>query len=105
MCHPRRCSHNNPAPSPRSPRSSQPTRLGRRQSGFRYCSAKGGHDLPAQLELTETLLDKYCELGGEITLRTYPDIDHEGVIDAGADDILEYITARYDHLPAADDCP
>ena len=67
--------------------------------------AQGSDDLPVQVELTGMLLSQYCALGGEITSRVYAGADHQGVLDAGADDVLQYITDRYDHLPPAVDCP
>jgi len=51
------------------------------------------------------LLSQYCELGGQITHRVYPGADHEGVLDAGADDVLKYISDRYEQLVPTSDCP
>jgi hypothetical protein len=67
--------------------------------------AQGSDDLPVQVQVTGMLVSQYCALGGEITSRVYAGADHEGVLDAGADDILQYITDRYDHLTPAVDCP
>jgi len=67
--------------------------------------AQGSDDLPAQVELTGKLVSQYCALDGEITSRVYAGADHEGVLEAGAEDILEYITERYEHLTPATDCP
>ena len=67
--------------------------------------AQGADDLPVQVELTAMLLSQYCELGGQITSRVYPGADHEGVLDAGADDVLQYISDRYEHLAPTSDCP
>ena len=43
-------------------------------------------------------------LDTDITLRNYADADHTGVLDAAADDILEFITARYEHGPPPAGC-
>ena len=67
--------------------------------------AQGSEDLSAQVELTGKLVSQYCALNGEITSRVYAGADHEGVLEAGAEDILQYITDRYEHLPPAADCP
>jgi pimeloyl-ACP methyl ester carboxylesterase len=67
--------------------------------------AQGSDDLPVQVELTGMLVNQYCALGGEVTSRVYAGADHEGVLDAGADDVLQYITDRYDHVTPAVDCP
>ena len=67
--------------------------------------AQGSDDLPVQVELTGMLLSQYCALGGEITSRVYAGADHQGVLDAAADDVLQYITDRYDHVTPAVDCP
>ena len=36
--------------------------------------------------------------------RIYDGEDHDGVVDAAADDVLAFITARYSHDPATTDC-
>jgi pimeloyl-ACP methyl ester carboxylesterase len=55
----------------------------------------GVADQQVPVELSERLRAKYCALGGNVTRKTYPGKDHEGVIDASEKDVLAFLTARY----------
>ena len=61
-------------------------------------------DEQVPVDLSARLMAKYCALGATVMRRTYPGQDHVGVIDAANDDILAFISNRYDHRPATNTC-
>ena len=54
--------------------------------------------------LSERLAEKYCAAGATLARHVYPGQDHDGVIDAANDDVLAFLTARYEQEPALSDC-
>lgn len=64
----------------------------------------GDADQQVPVTLSDRLQDKYCALGVNVTKRTYNGVDHTGVIDAAAGDVLAFITARYEHGATVGDC-
>ena len=65
---------------------------------------QGDADQQVPVTLSDRLQDKYCALGVNVTKRTYNGVDHTGVIDAAAGDVLAFITARYEHGATVGDC-
>jgi predicted esterase len=65
----------------------------------------GTADEQVPVALSERLHTKYCDRGLTMTRKTYDGIDHDGVIDAAAEDLLTYIDSRYAHKQVATDCP
>lgn len=65
---------------------------------------QGGADLTVQVEITRVVGQKYCASGSDVTIRNYDGIDHDGVVDAAADDVLEFVTARFADEPPGNDC-
>ena len=65
---------------------------------------QGDADQQVPVTLSDRLQDKYCALGVNVTKRTYNGVDHTGVIDAAAGDVLAFITARYAHGATVGDC-
>lgn len=55
----------------------------------------GEADPAIPLDLTMNALEKGRRLGNDIVVRTYPDMDHEGVITASLADQLAWISARF----------
>src|SRR4051794_17671285 len=53
----------------------------------------GTADEQVPIVLTEQVLQKYCALGVHVTRHTYESVDHMGVLDAAADDVLAFISA------------
>jgi dienelactone hydrolase len=66
--------------------------------------AHGGNDEQIPVDISATLAAKYCRLGASVTRRTYPDIDHEGVVDAAGKDIISWMTARLEGQAATSTC-
>ena len=64
----------------------------------------GTADQQVPVALSKRLLAQYCALDVTVTRQTYEGQDHDGVIDAAADDALAFVAARYDHEPAVSDC-
>lgn len=67
--------------------------------------AQGLNDLPVQVEVSAHLVDLYCTLGADVSVRMYPNADHMGVFDVAAPDVLAFITASYQHGAPLNDCP
>ncbi len=65
----------------------------------------GDADQQVPPAISERIGARYCALGADLIRRTYPGQDHDEVIDAAADDVLAFVTARYDHDPAESECP
>ena len=63
----------------------------------------GDADQQVPVALSETLTATYCALGATVGRRVYPGQDHDGVIDAAADDAMTFITDRYDQLEDKED--
>ena len=61
-------------------------------------------DEQVPVDLSARLMAKYCALGATVIRRTYPGQDHTGVIEAANDDMLAFITHRYDHGDATNTC-
>ncbi len=66
--------------------------------------AVGDRDEQVPPTLSERLAEKYCASGAALTRHVYPGQDHDGVIDAANDDVLAFVTARYEQEPAPSDC-
>ena len=65
----------------------------------------GSADQQVPVALSERLYTKYCDRGVTMTSKTYDGVDHDGVIDAAANDLLAYIDALYAHEQVVTDCP
>ena len=66
--------------------------------------AHGDVDEQVPPVISERLRTAYCDLEVNVTRHTYADTDHDGVIDAAADDVLAFIEAVLDHKDIADGC-
>jgi alpha-beta hydrolase superfamily lysophospholipase len=64
----------------------------------------GAADQQVPPAISERLGARYCALGADLIRRTYPGQDHDEVIDAAAEDVLAFITARYHREPAESEC-
>ena len=64
----------------------------------------GNDDEQVPPTLSEQLGAKYCTNGATLTRHVYPGQDHDGIIDAANDDMLAFLTARYEQEPALSDC-
>ena len=64
----------------------------------------GDADTQVPPTLSERLRAKYCANGATLTRHVYPGQDHDGVVDASEDDMLSFLTARYQQEPALSDC-
>ena len=66
--------------------------------------AQGQQDQQIPLQVTVDLNATYCRLGATVTRRVYPGVDHDGVVDAAASDIMGWIADRYAGRPATSSC-
>ena len=82
---------------------SRRTRRDRQRSG---CRSSWVTELPTSRypRAVRRLAAKYCSLNVAVMQRIYDGEDHDGVVDAAADDVLAFISARYSHDPATTDC-
>ena len=64
----------------------------------------GAADAQVPPLLSEQTAAKYCAKGATVIRHVYPGQDHDGVIDASADDMLAFLTARYEQQPAPSGC-
>ena len=64
----------------------------------------GDADAQVPPTLSEQLGAKYCAESATLTRHVYPGQDHDGVIDAANDDMLAFLTSRYEQEPALSDC-
>lgn len=66
--------------------------------------AQGDRDEQIPPVVTAQLDAKYCGIGANVSRHLYAGASHDGVVDAANDDVLAWITARFDHEPATADC-
>lgn len=66
--------------------------------------AQGQRDQQIPLQVTADLDTSYCHLGAIVTRHVYPGVDHDGVLDAAASDVVSWIADRYANRPATSDC-
>ena len=66
--------------------------------------AQGTHDEQVPLEVTAELETDYCRLGANLSRHVYPNVDHNGVLDAAQVDVLAWLSDRYAGRPATSDC-
>lgn len=57
---------------------------------------QGSKDEQVPAAISSTIAAKYCRLHATVEHRTYPDVDHGGVIDAAREDVIAWMTARLD---------
>lgn len=66
--------------------------------------AQGDQDQQVPIEVSAKLEARYCELGADVARNVYAGVDHDGVTDAAADDVLLWITDRLAGTPAPSGC-
>lgn len=65
---------------------------------------QGDQDQQVPVAVSTQLEARYCQLGANVTRHVYAGADHDGVLDAAPDDLLAWLTDRYDGAPAASGC-
>ena len=93
-----------PSSDPEIARLLQENSAGSTPIGVPIFLGHGTADEQVPPELSDRLAAKYCALNVAVMQRIYDGEDHDGVVDAAADDVLAFITARYSHDPATTDC-
>ena len=66
--------------------------------------AQGDQDQQVPIDVSAQLEARYCQLAANATRNVYAGVDHDGVVDAANDDVLAWITDRYDGTPAPAGC-
>jgi alpha-beta hydrolase superfamily lysophospholipase len=66
--------------------------------------AQGTNDERVAPASNRSMAARLCRAGDKVQLRTYPNVDHMGIIDAAADDVLAWIGDRLASRPARSTC-
>jgi dipeptidyl aminopeptidase/acylaminoacyl peptidase len=66
--------------------------------------AQGTKDEQVPVEVSADLETEYCRLGANLSRHVYPNVDHNGVLDAAQADVLAWLSDRYAGRPATSDC-
>ena len=66
--------------------------------------AQGTKDEQVPVEVTAELETDYCRLGANVNRHVYPNVDHNGVLDAAQSGVLAWLSDRYAGRPATSHC-
>lgn len=66
---------------------------------------QGQQDEQVPVAISATIAAKYCRRQATVARKTYPGVDHVGVIDAAHHDVVAWMTARFDGQAAPSTCP
>ena len=72
--------------------------------GMPILLAQGTKDEQIPVEVSAFLETEYCRLGANLDRHVYPNVDHNGVLDAAQADVLAWLSDRYAGRPATSDC-
>jgi len=64
----------------------------------------GTTDAQVPVDISATLASRYCALGTKVTRRVYPNVDHDGIIDAALKDVLAWMTERFEGKAGTSTC-
>jgi hypothetical protein len=67
--------------------------------------AQGLIDDLVRPEVTEEYVDRQCQDGADVTLRTYPKAGHFSLRTIAAPDVADWMLARLDGQPTTSNCP
>jgi pimeloyl-ACP methyl ester carboxylesterase len=65
---------------------------------------QGERDEQVPVTVSAALAAKYCTRGATVSRRIYAGATHEGVLDAAHDDLVAWLSARYEHKSATTTC-
>lgn len=65
---------------------------------------QGTADVTVRPQDTDAVARDLCVKGNALTYKTFPKTDHDGVMKAGADDALAFLSDRFAGKPAASNC-
>ena len=66
--------------------------------------AQGRKDEQVPVQVTAELETDYCRLGASVSRHVYPNVNHDGVLDAAQADVLAWLSDRYAGRPATSNC-
>jgi pimeloyl-ACP methyl ester carboxylesterase len=66
--------------------------------------AQGTQDDQVPVAVSAQLETDYCRLGANVSRHVYPNVDHNGVLDAAQADVLVWLSDRYAGRPATSHC-
>jgi len=72
--------------------------------GIPVLIVQGDLDQQIPIAVSASLATKYCAFGLPVKRSTYAGADHDGVLDAAHDDIVQWLNARYLHQTAPSSC-